>query len=246
MSAVLNGKTTLVTGGSRGLGAAAVRALAEAGAKVAFTYVASADRAEAVAAEVGAVAFRHDQGDTSLAPGLIGEVVERLGGLDILVNNAAIGDGSGRTVDDPEADTAGLDRQHAVNYLGPIALIRAASRVMRDGGRIINIGSGIGSRVGAPGFADYAATKAGLTGYTRGAARDLAPRGITVNMLQAGLMDTSFTPPNPEVLQAMVSNLAIQRVSDPAETAAVITFLAGPGSSYITGAVIDVNGGYTA
>jgi NAD(P)-dependent dehydrogenase (short-subunit alcohol dehydrogenase family) len=199
-----------------------------------------------VAKEVDAVAFQHDQGDTSLASGLIGDVVDRFGGLDILVNNAAVGDGSGRTVDDPEADIAGLDRQHAVNYLGPIALIRAASRVMRDGGRIINIGSGIGSRTGMPGFADYAATKAGLTGYTKGAARDLAPRGITVNMLQAGLMDTSFEPPNPELLRAMVSNLAIQRVSDPAETAAVITFLAGPGSSYMTGAVIDVNGGYTA
>ncbi|QUQ63583.1 SDR family NAD(P)-dependent oxidoreductase [Kutzneria sp. CA-103260] len=246
MSSPLAGKVALVTGGSRGLGAATVRALAEAGAQVAFTYVASAERANALAEETNTVALQHDQADTSLAPGLIKEVVARLGGLDILVNNAAIGDGSGRTIDDPEADTEGLDRQHATNYLGPIALIRAASRVMRDGGRIINIGSGIGSRVGAPGFADYAATKAGLTGYTKGAARDLAPRGITVNLVQAGLMDTSFTPPDPKTLEVMLSNLAIQRVSDPAETATVITFLAGPGSGYITGAVLDVNGGYTA
>jgi len=246
MSSPLAGKVALVTGGSRGLGAATVRALAEAGAQVAFTYVASAERAAALADETHTVAFQHDQADASLAPGLVKNVVDRLGGLDILVNNAAIGDGSGRTVDDPEADTAGLDRQHATNYFGPIALIRAASRVMRDGGRIINIGSGIGTRTGAPGFADYAATKAGLTGYTKGAARDLAPRGITVNMVQAGLMDTDFTPPNPELLPALLSSLAIQRVSDPAETATVITFLAGPGSSYITGAVLDVNGGYTA
>lgn len=102
---------------------------------------------------------------------------------------------------------------------------------------------------GRPGFADYAATKAGLTGYTKGAARDLAPRGITVNMVnmvQAGLMQTHMQPPSPEVLNAMVANLAIKRVSDPAETAAVIAFLASPAASYITGAVIDSNGGYTA
>jgi NAD(P)-dependent dehydrogenase (short-subunit alcohol dehydrogenase family) len=117
---------------------------------------------------------------------------------------------------------------------------------MRDNGRIITIGSGIGSRVGAPGFADYAATKSGLTGYTKGAARDLAPRGITVNMLQAGLMRTEMEPPSPEILKAMVSALAIQRISEPAETAAVIAFLASPAASYITGAVIDSNGGYTA
>jgi NAD(P)-dependent dehydrogenase (short-subunit alcohol dehydrogenase family) len=96
------------------------------------------------------------------------------------------------------------------------------------------------------GFADYAATKAGLTGYTKGVARDLGGRGITVNMVQAGLMQTSMEPPSPEALKVMVSALAIKRVSDPAETAAVIAFLASPGASYITGAVVDSNGGYTA
>jgi NAD(P)-dependent dehydrogenase (short-subunit alcohol dehydrogenase family) len=135
---------------------------------------------------------------------------------------------------------------HATNYTGVIAIIRAAAIVIRDNGRIINIGSGIGSRAGRPGFADYAATKAGLTGYTKGAARDLGPRGITVNMVQAGLMQTDMEPPSPEVLEAMVSGLSIQRVSEPAETAAVIAFLASPAASYITGAVIDSNGGYTA
>jgi NAD(P)-dependent dehydrogenase (short-subunit alcohol dehydrogenase family) len=100
--------------------------------------------------------------------------------------------------------------------------------------------------VGRPGFADYAATKAGLTGYTKGVARDLGGRGITVNMVQAGLMPTYATPPNPEVLKAMTSALAISRLGDPAETAAVIVFLASPAASYVTGAVIDSNGGYTA
>jgi NAD(P)-dependent dehydrogenase (short-subunit alcohol dehydrogenase family) len=247
----LAGKVALVTGGSRGLGAATARSMADAGADVAITYATSAGQAAQVVKEledkgVQAAAFRSDQADTALAPRLIDDVVTRFGGLDILVNNAAIGVEQGITIDDPAADIAALDRMHATNYTGPIALIRAAARVIRDNGRIVNVGSGIGSRAGRPGFADYAATKAGLTGYTKGAARDLAPRGITVNMVQAGLMQTYMTPPTPEVLKAMVANLAIQRVSDPAETAAVITFLASPAASYITGAVIDSNGGYTA
>jgi NAD(P)-dependent dehydrogenase (short-subunit alcohol dehydrogenase family) len=247
----LAGKVALVTGGSRGLGAATARSLADAGADVAITYATSAGQAAQVVKEledkgVQAAAFQGDQSDTALAPQLIDDVVTRFGGLDILVNNAAIGVEQGITIDDPSIDIAALDRMHATNYSGPIALIRAAARVIRDNGRIVNVGSGIGSRAGRPGFADYAATKAGLTGYTKGAARDLAPRGITVNMVQAGLMQTYLTPPTPEVLEAMVANLAIQRVSDPAETAAVITFLASPAASYITGAVIDSNGGYTA
>ncbi|MFC5110559.1 SDR family oxidoreductase [Kibdelosporangium philippinense] len=123
-----------------------------------------------------------------------------------------------------------------------IAIIRAAAPMIRDGGRIINIGSGIASRAGGPGFADYAATKAGIVGYTKGAARDLASRGITVNMLQAGLMDTAMTPPSAEALDQMVANLSIEQ----AETASVVTFLAGPGAGYSTGAVIDSNGGHTA
>jgi NAD(P)-dependent dehydrogenase (short-subunit alcohol dehydrogenase family) len=251
MSETLRGKVALVTGGTRGLGAATARSLAHAGADVAITYVASAGKAAEVVREledkgVKAAAFQADQADTTLAPQLIDDVVARFGGLDILVNNAAIGVESGKTIDDPSINTAELDRMHATNYTGPIALIRAAAKVIRDNGRIVNIGSGVGSRAGRPGFTDYAATKAGLTGYTKGAARDLAPRGITVNMVQAGLMRTEMKPPSAEALKAMVANLAIQRVSDPAETAAVIAFLASPAASYITGAVIDSNGGYTA
>jgi NAD(P)-dependent dehydrogenase (short-subunit alcohol dehydrogenase family) len=251
MSKPLQGKAALVTGGSRGLGAATARSLADAGANVAITYISSAGKAAEVVKDlesrgVEAAAFQTDQADTAQAPRLIDDVVARFGGLDILVSNAAIGVESGKTIDDPSIDTAELDRMHATNYTGVIAIIRAAAKVMRDNGRIVNVGSGIGSRAGRPGFTDYAATKAGLTGYTKGAARDLAPRGITVNMVQAGLMQTGMEPPSPEALEAMVANLAIQRVSDPAETAAVITFLASPAASYITGAVIDSNGGYTA
>jgi NAD(P)-dependent dehydrogenase (short-subunit alcohol dehydrogenase family) len=250
MSKSSQGKVAIVTGGSRGLGAATARSLADAGADVAITYTASADRAAEVVKELEAkgvrsAAFQTDQADAALAPRLIDDVVARFGGLDILVNNAAIGV-SGKTIDDPSIDTGELDRMHATNYTGVIAIIRAAARVMRDDGRIVNIGSGIGSRAGRPGFADYAATKAGLIGYTKGAARDLARRGITVNMVQAGLMQTQMAPPSPEILEAMVSALAMRRISDPAETAALIVFLTSPAASYITGAVIDSNGGYTA
>jgi NAD(P)-dependent dehydrogenase (short-subunit alcohol dehydrogenase family) len=251
MSKPLQGKVALVTGGSRGLGAATARSLADSGSDVAITYVSSAGKAAGVVKEledrgVRAAAFQTDQADTAQAPRLIDDVVARFGGLDILVNNAAISVEQGRTIDDPGADADALDRMHATNYTGVIAIIRAAAKVIRDNGRIVNVGSGIGSRAGRPGFADYAATKAGLTGYTKGAARDLAPRGITVNMMQAGLMQTDMEPPSPEALKVMVANLAIQRLSDPAETAAAITFLASPAASYITGAVLDSNGGYTA
>jgi NAD(P)-dependent dehydrogenase (short-subunit alcohol dehydrogenase family) len=257
MSQPLHGKVALVTGGSRGLGAATARSLADAGADVAITYLSSAGKAAGVVKEladrgVQAAAFQADQADTARAPRLIEDVVARFGGLDILVNNAAIGVEQGITIDDPAADTAALDLMHATNYTGVIAITRAAVKVLRDNGRIVNVGSGIGSRAGRPGFADYAATKAGLTGYTKGAARDLAPRGITVNMVQAGLMQTDMLSqggaqrPTPEMLTAIVANLSIKRVSDPAETAAAIAFLASPAASYITGAVLDSNGGYTA
>jgi NAD(P)-dependent dehydrogenase (short-subunit alcohol dehydrogenase family) len=154
MSKPLTGKVALVTGGSRGLGAATVRLLAEQGADVAFTYVSSEKQAQAVVDEVRgkgakAVAFKSDQADMSRASALIDDVVAHFGGLDILVNNAAISVEQGRTVDDPDADTAALDRMHATNYLGVIAVIRAASRVLRAGGRIITVSSGLGSRVGA-------------------------------------------------------------------------------------------------
>lgn len=251
MSKPLQGKVALVTGGSRGLGAATARALADMGANVAITYVNSHEKAEALVKElhasgVDAEAYRSDQADVTLAPKLINDVVSRFGGLDILVNNAAIGVEQGKPIDDPSIDVAALDRMHATNYTGIIAIIRAAAKVIRDDGRIVNVGSGIGSRVGRPGFADYAATKAGLTGYTKGVARDLGKRGVTVNMVQAGLMATNMTQPDPDVLKAMTSALAIPRMGDPAETAAVIAFLVSPSASYITGAVIDSNGGYTA
>jgi NAD(P)-dependent dehydrogenase (short-subunit alcohol dehydrogenase family) len=249
--ATLKNKVALVTGGSRGLGAATARALAAEGADVAITYVASKDKAsdlvdELTALGVRAEAFRSDQADATAAPGLIDEVVARFGGLDILVNNAAVSVEQGVAVDSPDADVAAWDRMHATNYAGVIAITRAAVKVLRDGGRIITVSSGIAARTGIPGAADYAATKAGVAAYTRGIARDLAPRGITANVIQAGLMQSEMTHPDPAVLAALTSSLAIQRQGLPAEQAEAIRFLATPAASYITGATLDTNGGYTA
>lgn len=173
-------------------------------------------------------------------------MVAAFGGLDILVNNAAVSVEQGRTVDDPEADTAALDRMHATNYLGVIAAIRAASRMLRADGRIITVSSGLGSRVGLPGLADYSATKSGIERYTMGVARDLGHRGITANVVEAGLMDSGMEPPDPATLKALVGSLSIQRMGRPEEIAAAIVFLASPAASYITGAVLDAHGGYNA
>ena len=251
MNKPLTGKVALVTGGSRGLGAATVRLLAEQGADVAFSYVSSEQKAQAVVDEVRgngakAVAFQSNQADMSQAPALINNVVTHFGGLDILVNNAAISPEQGRTVDDPDVDTAALDLMHATNYLGVIATIRAASRVLRKDGRIITVSSGLGSRVGVPGVADYSATKSGIERYTLGVARDLGHRGITANVVEAGLMASGMEPPDPEVLKALLSSLALQRMADPAEIAAAIAFLASPAASYVSGAVLDAHGGYNA
>ena len=246
----LTGKVALVTGGSRGLGAATVKLLAEQGADVGFTYVSSEERAQSVVDEVRSTgtkiaAFRSDQADTSGASRLINDVVGHFGGLDILVNNAAISV-VGHTVDDPGADTAALDRMHATNYLGVIAIIRAASRVLRADGRIITVSSGVGTRVGLPGFADYSATKSGIERYTMGVARDLGARGITANVVQAGVMETGMQPPDPETLEALLSSLSLHRQGRPQEMAAAIAFLASPAASYVTGAVLDAHGGYNA
>lgn len=251
MDGCLSGKVALVTGGTRGLGVAIATALADQGADVAISYVTSEDKAASVVADlrsrgVRAVAIKSDQGDLAAAEPLLAGVVDQLGRIDILVNNAAISI-QGRSIDHPAYDVAAMERQWAVNVGGVIANIRAAARRLPDGGRIISIGSALGSRAGWRGAADYAGTKAAIAGFSRGAARDLGPRNITVNVVQAGMMATDMMAGMvAEVPPAVLGLMSIGRLAKVEEVAAAVAFLATPSASYITGAVIDANGGYLA
>lgn len=249
MSKALIGKVALVTGGSRGLGAATAEALAEKGADVAISYVASAEKADVVveklrAKGVRALAIRSDQADLAAAKPLVETVVAHFGRLDILVNNAGIAV-QGKTVEDPELDTENLDLQWRINVLGAVATTRAAAPRLSDGGRIVFIGSGLGSRVAFPGVADYAGTKAAILGYAKGIGRDLGPRDITVNVVQPGIMPTDMAAGVADNLPDAIMDLhAIRRVATVEEVAATVCFLVGPDASYITGGVLDVSGGY--
>jgi NAD(P)-dependent dehydrogenase (short-subunit alcohol dehydrogenase family) len=248
----LSGKTVLVTGGARGLGAATAAAFANEGADVAISYAASDDKAAAVVAKleakgVRARAFKVDQGTPSAAAGLMKAVVAHFGKLDILVNNAAVS-WIGKRLDDPDIDDDAMDRQWAINTAGVVANIRAAAKVLPDGGRIISVGSGVASRTQMPGFSDYAGTKTAIIGYSRGAARDLGDRNITVNVVQAGIMATDSSGiTDPDAVPAeWLEGLCIKRIARVEEVAAAIVFLAGPDAGYITGAVLDVSGGGSA
>ncbi|WP_428032528.1 SDR family NAD(P)-dependent oxidoreductase [Ancylobacter sp.] len=249
MSNILQGKVALVTGGSRGLGAATAEALAGQGADVAISYVASPEKAEAVveklkAKGVRALAIRADQADMAAAKPLVEAVLAHFGALDILVNNAAIAV-QGKTVDDPALDTVNLDRQWQINVMGVVATTRAAAPVLSDGGRIIFIGSGLGSRVPFPGVADYAGTKAAIAGYAKGVQRDLGRRNITVSVVQPGIMPTDMASAVADKLPEAIMDLhAIRRIATLQEVAGTVCFLAGPDAGYIAGGVIDVAGGF--
>jgi 3-oxoacyl-[acyl-carrier protein] reductase len=249
MSSDLRGKVALVTGGSRGIGAATARALADKGADVAISYSASPGKAEAVVRDlakkgVRAAAFKADQANTAEVEQLVASVVEKFGHLDVLVNNAGVFVAG--ALGDPSVDPTQLERQFAINVGGVVAAVRAAAKVMAEGGRIISVGSVLGARVPFPGIADYSATKAAVALYTKGWARDLGPKGITVNAIQPGPINTDMNPDNTDFAAPQRAATALGRYGRPEEVAAAIAFLASPDASYITGTTLDVDGGFNA
>jgi NAD(P)-dependent dehydrogenase (short-subunit alcohol dehydrogenase family) len=250
MSDMLKGKVVLITGGSRGLGAATAEAFAAHGADVAISYALSADKAQTVVAKLKAkgaraIAIKSDQADLSSARPLIDSVIAEFGKLDILVNNAGIAI-QGQRVDDPELDGDKYNRQWQVNVLGTIANTRAAAPRLSNGGRIVFIGSLLGSYVPFPGVADYAGTKWALAGYAKGIARDLGPRNITVNIVQPGIMPTDMASDVAGELpdrEAILDMHPIRRIATLEEVAETVCFLAGPHAGYINGESVNVAGG---
>jgi len=236
----------LVTGASRGIGAEIVRQLAADGAAVAFTYGASAAEAEKLAAEVAAdggtaVAIQADSGDPDAVVRSVDEAVSALGGLDVLVNNAGVA----HIADAESFPLEQFDRLVAVNVRGVFVATQRALAHLGEGGRIINIGSINAERVPGPGLSVYAMTKGAVAGLTRGLARELAPRGITINNVQPGPVATDMNPDKGEFADQMREVMAIDRYGQPREVARVVSFLADSDSGYITGANWNVDGGFT-
>jgi 3-oxoacyl-[acyl-carrier protein] reductase len=245
----LAGKVALVTGGSRGIGAAIVRRLARDGADVAFSYAASRETAEQLVAELQAVgrrglAVQADQAAAAEVTALVRQVHAHFGRLDILVNSAGVFvTGS---VEDPYADFAALDRQLDINVKGVAAAVRAAVPLITDGGRIVSIGTTGAVHIPFAGAADYVATKAAVAAYTRGWARDLGGRDITVNVVQPGAINTDMNPADGPFAETLKGLAALGRYGQPEDIAAAVAFLAGPDAGYITGATLNVDGGQSA
>jgi len=243
----LSGKVALVTGGSRSLGAAIAKRLAADGAAVAFTYSSSAKKAQEVvslieAASGKATAIKADAGNAEAARNCVNETIAAFGRIDILVNNAgvlAIAPIEKFSLED-------FDKMIAVNVRGLFVATQEAARHMGEGGRIIHIGSCNSDRIPFGGASVYALTKGAIAAFTKGLARDLGPRGITVNNVQPGPVDTDMNPSVGEFADLNRSFMALKRYAKPEEIASFVAYLASPEASFITGASLLVDGGYTA
>jgi len=244
---VLAGKRALVTGASRGIGAAIAVDLAKAGADVAITYEKSADRAAEVVRAVEAqgrrgVAIQADSVDPAAVRRSVDEAADALGGLDILVNNAGISRGGPVET----MSLADIDAILNVNVRSVVLASQAAIPHLKEGGRIISIGSCLGERVPFPGVTVYSMSKSALISFTSGLARELGPRGITVNLVQPGPIDTDMNPSDGTESDKQRSFLALGRFGAAADVASVVTFLAAPAAGNVTGARFTVDGGMNA
>jgi 3-oxoacyl-[acyl-carrier protein] reductase len=238
----LEGKSAFVTGGSRGIGAGIVRSLAAVGAHVTFTYASSPDAAQALVDEVRAAggkaeAVRADSADEASLVAAIDDAAKATGGLDILVNNAGVLVYA--TLDD--TSLADFDRLFAINVRAVFIATKAAAAHLRSGGSIVNVGSVVADRAGLPGTSIYGASKGAIQAMTRGLARDLGPRGITVNNVQPGPIATDMTTGHEEMLIPM---LPVGRLGEPMEVGALVAYLAGPHARYINGASLSIDGGF--
>ncbi len=244
---VLHGKTALVTGGTRGIGAASAYQLADLGANVAITYSSSAEAAEEEVRRleglsIEARAYKADAAHPASLPQVVDQIVNDLGAIEILVNNA--GAFAGGVIG--EIDYEDYRRIMSINVDALFTTTQAVLKSMPDGGRIINIGSVLGERASTAGLSIYNASKFAVAGLTRSWAKDLAPRNILVNVVQPGPIATVMNPEDGQNADYMRGLTALGRYGQPHEVASLVAFLAGPESSYITGATLNVDGGWNA
>jgi cyclic-di-GMP-binding biofilm dispersal mediator protein len=232
------GKSVLILGGSRGIGAAIVRRFAADGANVVFSYSGSKDAAEMLASETGSTAVQTDSSDRDA---VIARVRDS-GPLDVLVVNAGIAIFGDALEQDPDA----IDRLFRINVHAPYHASVEAARQMPEGGRIIVIGSVNGDRMPVPGMASYALSKSALQGLARGLARDFGPRGITINVVQPGPIDTDANPAEGPMKELMHSFMAIKRHGRSEEVAGMVAWLAGPEAGFVTGAMHTIDGAFGA
>ncbi|VVP41258.1 3-oxoacyl-ACP reductase family protein [Pseudomonas fluorescens] len=243
----LAGKVALVTGGSRSIGAAVAKRLAADGASVALTYDASLAKAEEVVQAIAnkggrAIAISADAGDPAAVRAAVAQTVEAFGRIDILVNNAGLA--LGGPIEGIEFET--YQRMIAVNVTGVFVATQEAVRYMKDGGRIIHIGSSMTRYAAFPTASLYTLTKGAITGFNRSLVRDLGPKGITVNTVHPGPTDTDMNPDGGPVSDIVKPGIALGRYGQSHEIASVVAFLAGPEASFVTGADIVADGGFTA